>query len=200
MTLAELYAKLEELENGKDLVDGFKSEIAKINKASKDDRLKFESQIAELTKSRDGLQSKIDEFEAHKGDKTPELVALEKQLKAMNDKFEASEKARQEETNKRIDSEISAQTVAALNKANAIDSEEFSKIIRNQITVQDDGSYGYSKEDGTVGTIEECVNAWLDGKDWAVKATQNGGSGAGAGNGGDNTGLADVAAAMGVKM
>ena len=35
MTLAELYTKLENLEGGKELIDGFKSEISRINEGAK---------------------------------------------------------------------------------------------------------------------------------------------------------------------
>lgn len=200
MTLAELYAALEKLEGGKDLVAGFKGEISRINEVAKADRLKFEKTITDLTSARDELKGKVDEYEAHKGEKSPEILALEKQIKGLTDKYEQSEKARQAEIEKRTNSEISAQTIAALTKANCTDAETFSKLIAGQISVQEDGSYGWTKDDGTIGTIEECATAFLADKPYAVKTVQNGGSGAGAGNGGDNTGLADVAAAMGVKM
>ena len=186
MTLAELYAKLEEIEGGKDLIAGFKAEISKINDGAKTERLKFESKITELTTARDELKGKVDEYEANKGQKTPEIIALEKQVKGLTDKYEAAEKARQDEIQKRTDSEISAQTIAAL--------------VAGQISVQDDGSYGWKKEDGTIGTIEECATAFLADKPYAVKTAQNGGSGAGAGNAtGGNAQLAEMFKIAGIK-
>ena len=140
MTLAELYAKLEEIEGGKDLIAGFKAEISKINDGAKTERLKLESKITELTTARDELKGKVDEYEANKGQKTPEIIALEKQVKGLTDKYEAAEKARQDEIQKRTDSEISAQTIAALTKANCTDAQTFSKLVAGQISVQDDGS------------------------------------------------------------
>lgn len=200
MTLAELYTKLENLEGGKELIDGFKSEISRINEGSKADRLKFEKQITDLTTARDELKGKVDEYEAHKGDKSPEFIALEKQVKTLIEKNEQSEKARLEEIEKRTNSEISAQTIAALTKANCTDAETFSKLVAGQISVQDDGSYGWKKEDGTIGTIEECVTAFLADKPYAVKPAQNGGSGAGAGNANDgNSQLAEMFKIAGVK-
>ena len=86
MTLAELYAKLETLEGGKDLVAGFKGEISRINEGAKADRLKFEKTITDLTTARDELKGKVDEYEAHKGEKSPEILALEKQIKGLTDK------------------------------------------------------------------------------------------------------------------
>lgn len=200
MTLAELYTKLENLEGGKELIDGFKSEISRINEGAKSDRLKFEKQITDLTTARDELKGKVDEYEAHKGDKSPEFIALEKQVKTLMEKNEQSEKARLEEIEKRTNSEISAQTIAALTKANCTDAETFSKLIAGQITVQQDGTYGWTKEDGTIGTIEECATAFLADKPYAVKTTQNGGSGAGAGNANDgNSQLAEMFKIAGVK-
>ena len=200
MTLAELYTKLENLEGGKELIDGFKSEISRINEGAKADRLKFEKQITDLTTARDELKGKVDEYEAHKGDKSPEFIALEKQVKTLIEKNEQSEKARLEEIEKRTNSEISAQTIAALTKANCTDAETFSKLVAGQISVQDDGSYGWKKEDGTIGTIEECATTFLADKPYAVKPAQNGGSGAGAGNANDgNSQLAEMFKIAGVK-
>ena len=191
MTLAELYAALEKLEGGKDLVAGFKGEISRINEVAKADRLKFEKTITDLTSARDELKGKVDEYEAHKGEKSPEILALEKQIKGLTDKYEQSEKARQAEIEKRTNSEISAQTIAALTKANCTDAETFSKLIAGQISVQ---------EDGTIGTIEECATAFLADKPYAVKTTQNGGSGAGAGNANDGNGqLAEMYKIAGIK-
>ena len=200
MTLSELYTRLENLEGGKELIDGFKSEISRINEGAKADRLKFEKQITNLTTARDKLKGKVDEYEAHKGDKSPEFIALEKQVKTLIEKNEQSEKARLEEIEKRTNSEISAQTIAALTKANCTDAETFSKLVAGQISVQDDGSYGWKKEDGTIGTIEECATAFLADKPYAVKPAQNGGSGAGAGNANDgNSQLAEMFKIAGVK-
>lgn len=200
MTLAELYAALEKLEGGKDLVAGFKGEISRINEGAKADRLKFEKQITDLTTARDELKGKVDEYEAHKGEKSPEFIALEKQVKAITEKYEQTEKARQAEIEKRTNSEISAQTIAALTKANCTDAETFSKLIAGQISVQEDGSYGWTKDDGTIGTIEECATAFLADKPYAVKTTQNGGSGAGAGNANDgNSQLAEMYKIAGIK-
>ena len=197
MTLAELYAKLEEIEGGKDLIAGFKAEISKINDGAKTERLKLESKITELTTARDELKGKVDEYEANKGQKTPEIIALEKQVKGLTDKYEAAEKARQDEIQKRTDSEISAQTIAALTKANCTDAQTCSKLVAGQISVQDDG---WKKEDGTIGTIEECATAFLADKPYAVKPAQNGGSGAGAGNAtGGNAQLAEMFKIAGIK-
>jgi len=66
MTLAELYTKLENLEGGKELIEGFKSEISRINEGAKADRLKFEKTIADLTSAHDELKGKVDEYPQYK--------------------------------------------------------------------------------------------------------------------------------------
>lgn len=200
MTLAELYAKLEGIEGGQELISGFKSEISKINEAAKADRLKHQEQITSLTTARDELQGKIDEYEANAGKKSPDMVALEKQVKILNDKYEKAEAARIEEIQKRTNSEISAQTIAALTKANVIDPQTIQKLVSEQIKVQEDGTYGWTKEDGTIGTIEECANAFIADKPYLVKASQNAGSGAGAGNAAGNTELAEMFKIAGMEM
>ena len=199
MSLAELYSKLENLEGGKELVEGFKGEISRINEGAKSDRLKFEKQITDLTSARDELKGKVEEYEAHKGDKSPEFIALEKQVKTLMEKNEQSEKARLEEIEKRTNSEISAQTIAALTKANAIDPQELAKLITPQIKVQEDGSYGWTKEDGSIGSIEECTSNYLEGKTWAVKSNQQAGSGASGGAMGGKSQLAEMFKLAGVE-
>ncbi|MCI5708685.1 hypothetical protein [Veillonella caviae] len=199
MTLAELYAKLEGIEGGQELINGFKSEISKINEAAKADRLKHQEQITSLTTARDELQGKIDEYEANAGKKSPDMVALEKQVKTLSDKYEKAEAARIEEIQKRTNSEISAQTIAALTKLKAIDPQTVQKLVSEQIKVQDDGTYGWNKDDGTIGTIEECATAFLADKPYLVQTSQNAGSGAGAGNGAGDTQLAEMFKIAGVQ-
>ena len=93
-----------------------------------------------------------------------------------------------------------AQTLDAFTKANAVDPQEFARLVANDIKVQADGTYGYEKEDGTIGTIQDRTTEWLQGKTWAVKATGNTGSGqGGVGGSGDNI-MNEFAAAAGVKL
>lgn len=199
MTLEELYKSLEGLENGAELINGIKGAISQINEKAKSDRLKFESQINDLTTLRDELQGKINDYESSKGEKSADMLALEKQFKALNDKYEKAEADRLAEIEKRTHSEISAQTIAALTKANAIDPQAVYKLVADQIKVQEDGSYGYTKEDGTIGTIEECANAWIADKPYLVKNTQHPGSNAAAGHPGGNTQLAEMFKMAGVE-
>ena len=159
MNIAEVYQALEQLENGQDLITAIKGETSRLNNEAKTTREKLQQQITELTGERDTLTNRVTELEqsagANTGSNSPEYKQLEKQLKAMSEKFELAETKAKEAETKRIQSEIMAQTLDAFTKANAVDPQEFARLVANDIKVQDDGSYGYQKEDGTVGTIQD---------------------------------------------
>ena len=204
MNIAEVYQALESLENGQELISAIKGETSRLNNEAKTTREKLQQQITDLTGERDTLTNRVTELEqeagANTGADSPEYKTLEKQLKAMSEKFELAETKAKESEAKRIQSEIMAQTLNAFTKANAVDPQEFARLVVNDIKVQDDGTYGYQKEDGTIGTIQDRTAEWLQGKSWAVKATGNPGSGqGGTGGGGDNI-LNEFAAAAGVKL
>ena len=202
MNIAEVYKALENLENGQDLIAAIKGETSRLNNEAKSTREKLQGQITALTGERDTLSTRVSELEgkAGAGSDSPEYKALEKQLKAMNEKFEAAETKAKEAEAKRIQSEIMAQTLDAFTKANAVDPQEFARLVANDIKVQEDGSYGYQKEDGTIGTIQDRTAEWLQGKTWAVKAAGNPGSGQGGSGASADSVLNEFAAAAGVKI
>ena len=159
MNIAEVYQALEQLENGQDLITAIKGETSRLNNEAKTTREKLQQQITELTGERDTLTTRVTELEqeagANTGANSPEYKTLEKQLKAMSEKFELAETKAKEAEAKRIQSEIMAQTLDAFTKANAVDPQEFARLVANDIKVQADGTYGYEKEDGTIGSIQD---------------------------------------------
>lgn len=204
MNIAEVYQALEQLENGQDLITAIKGETSRLNNEAKTTREKLQQQITELTGERDTLTTRVTELEqeagANTGTNSPEYKTLEKQLKAMSEKIELAETKAKESEAKRIQSEIMAQTLDAFTKANAVDPKEFARLVSNDIKVQADGTYGYEKEDGTIGSIQDRTTEWLQGKTWAVKATGNTGSGQGGNSGNGDTIMNEFAAAAGVKL
>lgn len=204
MNIAEVYQALEQLENGQDLITAIKGETSRLNNEAKTTREKLQQQITELTGERDTLTTRVTELEqeagANTGTNSPEYKTLEKQLKAMSEKIELAETKAKESEAKRIQSEIMAQTLDAFTKANAVDPQEFARLVANDIKVQADGTYGYEKEDGTIGSIQDRTTEWLQGKTWAVKATGNTGSGQGGNSGNGDTIMNEFAAAAGVKL
>ena len=204
MNIAEVYQALEQLENGQELITAIKGETSRLNNEAKTTREKLQQQITELTGERDTLTTRVTELEqsagANTGSNSPEYKTLEKQLKAMSEKFELAETKAKEAEAKRIQSEIMAQTLDAFTKANAVDPQEFARLVVNDIKVQADGTYGYEKEDGTIGSIQDRTTEWLQGKTWAVKATGSTGSGQGGNSGNGDTVMNEFAAAAGVKL
>lgn len=204
MNIAEVYQALEQLENGQDLITAIKGETSRLNNEAKTTREKLQQQITELTGKRDTLTTRVTELEqeagANTGANSPEYKTLEKQLKAMSEKFELAETKAKEAEAKRIQSEIMAQALDAFTKANAVDPQEFARLVANDIKVQADGTYGYEKEDGTIGSIQDRTTEWLQGKTWAIKSTGNTGSGQGGNSGNGDTVMNEFAAAVGVKL
>ena len=202
MDLKDVFTALEAGENGAALVETVKNELAAIRKAAADARVaknKAETDLAALTQKHGEIEAKLAEVEKKGAGDLTELQKVQAQVSELSKKLETSEKARREAEEKRVQADIMAQTVDALTKGNAVDPQEFAKLIVPSIKVNDDGSYGYAKSDGTTGTIADCAADWLNGKAWAVKDTQKPGSGAGTGGGGeDNTVQAQFEQALGL--
>lgn len=173
MTLAELYEALEKLENGSEMVSTIKAEISKLNGESAKYRTSKNEADAKITE----LMAKVEELTAKgTGDQTA-AERMQKQLDELTKKYEASESARKQEQAKRIQADIVQKTVAALTKGNAANPTEIAKILVSSITAEDDGSYTFTDANNEKVSIEEGAAAWLKDNAWAVKNTQNPGSG-----------------------
>lgn len=180
MTLADLYTKLEGLENGSEYVSAIKAEVAKLNseaKAHREEKEKATAALEVMKKERDGLTVKLSEFETAEAGTDKEMATLKKQVEALTKRSEEAENARQEAESKRIKADIQSQFVDAFTKNNAMDPQLFAQMAADKVTVSEDGSYSYIKDDGTTGTIQDYAAEFLKGKPWAVKSTQNAGSG-----------------------
>lgn len=180
MTLADLYTKLEGLENGSEYVSAIKAEVAKLNseaKAHREEKEKATAALEVMKKERDGLTVKLSEFETAEAGTDKEMATLKKQVEALTKRSEEAENARKEAESKRIKADIQSQFVDAFTKNNAMDPQLFAQMAADKVTVSEDGSYSYIKDDGTTGTIQDYAAEFLKGKPWAVKSTQNAGSG-----------------------
>lgn len=98
---------------------------------------------------------------------------MQQRIKTLEDSVEAERKARENADAQRVQSEISAAVVDSLTKRNAMDPKEFSKLIVGNIKVNEDGTYGYIKPDGTSGTVDDCVDEWLKVKIMQLKMYKN---------------------------
>lgn len=191
MKLAEVYAALESVDNGAALIGAIKAEMTKLSEEAKkyrEAKQQDDETVTKLTKEKEELQVKIDAAANDDGTGTQAYKKLAEQVKALQETVETERSARKEAEEKRIRADIAAQTVNALTKSNATDPEEFAKLLSGAIKVKDDGTYSYTKTDGTEGTINDCVADWLKDRPWAVKNTQtpgSGGEGAPGGTSGD---------------
>ena len=189
MELKDVYAALEAAENGAAMVETIKSELTGVRKEAADARIaknKAEEELAELKKQHGELEEKHKELETQLGDAQKrgagaqtEMQTLQKQVADLAKKYEAAETARKAAEEKRVQADIMAQTVDALTKSNAVAPQEFAKLIAPSIKVAEDGTYSYTKADGTRGTIDDGAAEWLKDKTWAIKDTQKPGSGDG---------------------
>ena len=173
MTLAELYEALGKLENGAEMVSTIKTEISRLNGES-----------AKFRTSKNEADAKITELTAKgTGDQTA-AEKMQKQLDELNKKYEAAENARKEEQAKRVQADIMQQTVAALTKGNAANPSEIAKILVGSIKADEDGTYKFTNAKNESVSIEDGAAGWLKDNAWAVKDTQNPGSGGGNGGNG----------------
>ena len=164
----------------------------------KDEKKKVE----ELTEMQNDLKTKLEGFTSAGATSGADIDKLQKDLKKLQEQYENAEKARQEELNKRVQSEITTQVVDALSKHNAVEPNTLAQLIIPKVTVGEDGAYSYTDDKGNAHSIADGTKSWLDGNAWAVKSTQKAGSGHNRGNndGGQPVGLrASIANAIGVQ-
>ena len=189
MELKDVFAALEVATDGAALVQAVKDELAKIRKEAADARVaknKAEGALAALKTQHGELETRHKELEtklaASEEKETGAQTAMQKleaQMAKLTKQYEEAEAARKSAEEKRVQADIMAQTVDAFTKSNAVDPQEFAKLVAPSIKVADDGSYRYTKADGTEGTIADGAAEWLKDKAWAVKDTQHAGSGVG---------------------
>ena len=189
MELKDVFAALEAAENGAAMVETIKSELAGVRKEAADARIaknKAEEELTALKTEHGALAEKHKELETQLGaarqegaGAQTEMQKLQGQIADLAKKYEAAETARKTAEEKRVQADIMAQTVDALTKSNAVDPQEFAKLIAPSIKVAEDGTYSYTKADGAHGTIADGATEWLKDKTWAIKDTQKPGSGDG---------------------
>ena len=158
--------------------------------------------VQELTEMQNDLKTKLEGFTSAGATSGADIDKLQKDLKKLQEQYENAEKARQEELNKRVQSEITTQVVDALSKNNAVDPNTLAQLLVPKVTVGEDGAYSYTDDKGNAHSIADGTKAWLDGNAWAVKSTQKAGSGHNRGNNdsGQPIGLrASIANAIGVQ-
>ena len=199
MTLKEIYEKLETMEGGTELINAIKAEVAVINNeaakhrnASKDsaaatkklstilsglgleDGDELEEKVADLKATLDGI--------AAKGGKPDEFLLkfnkMEKSVGTLQEQLAAALKEAADEKAKSLTSTKLNLALEELTKGNATNPKEIAKIIMGNISGDAADALVFKTDDGQEISVAEGVAGWLKGNSWAVKATNNPGSGA----------------------
>ena len=205
MDMKDVYAALEKLDNGADLITAIKGEINTLNNEAKKNRIAGEHTAEKLKNVLAGLDLEDADDVADKaknlkaaldtfaqGGKKPTEVAkqitdLTAQVNTVTKQLDAMTKTAQAEKTKRLDSLKMAKTVELLSKGHAASPENMAKLLEGSIIVKEDESLAYNDKDGEI-SLEDGVADWLKGNSWAVKAN---GGGSGSPNGGNGEGSSD---------
>ena len=206
MDMKDVYAALEKLDNGADLITAIKGEINTLNNEAKKNRIAGEQTAEKLKNVLAGLNLEDADDVADKaknlkaaldtfaqGGKKPTEVAkqitdLTAQVNKGTKQLDAMTKIAQAEKTKRLDGMKMAKAVELLSKGHAASPENMAKLLEGSIIVKDDESLAYNGKDGEI-SLEDGVADWLKENSWAVKA--NGGGGSGSPNGGNGEGSSD---------
>lgn len=170
------------------VVDDYgKNYVAKSQFNARNEELKLaKAKVAELTSA----------LAAAKEEPQTELAALQQQVTKLTKQIEAAETAKKEAEAREQQAEIRRQTVEALTAGNCTNPTEIAKIVAQSVKREEDGTFVYTAEDGSVSGVKEGVSAWLKANAWAVADVQRPGSGTGSGA----KGAAGVTAAEFAKM
>lgn len=195
MTLKELYELLAKVERGSEMEALIKAEITAVRNEAAKSRVEltntkktFNELIAalELQDGEDALTvltSMKSDLEAVKktGKKPSELAnqveKLTKDLAGMQANMEA-EKA------KNILASKTNAALAALQKHNAANPEQMTKLILDNFEIAEDGGLKFKLGDKVYDNTDEGVGEWAKENAWAIKNPAAPGAGGGGGNGG----------------
>ena len=205
MDMKDVYAALEKLDNGANLITAIKGEINTLNNEAKKNRIAGEHTAEKLKNVLAGLdledaddvadkaknlKATLDTF-AQDGKKPTEVAKqitdLTAQVNKVTKQLDAMTKTAQAEKTKRLDSLKMAKAVELLSKGHAASQENMAKLLEGSIIVKDDESLAYNGKDGEI-SLEDGVADWLKENSWAVKAN---GGGSGSPNGGNGEGSSD---------
>ena len=204
MDMKDVYAALEKLDNGADLITTIKGEINTLNNEAKMNRIAGEHTAEKLKNVLAGLDLEDADDVADKaknlkaaldtfaqGGKKPTEVAkqitdLTAQVNKVTKQLDAMTKTAQAEKTKRLDGMKMAKAVELLSKGHAASPENMAKLLEGSIIVKDNESLAYNGKDGEI-SLEDGVTDWLKENSWAVKANGGGSGSPNGGNGGESS-------------
>lgn len=191
-TLEQIYEALGKIENGGTMV----ADLQDVIRSTRDEAAKSrveKNKILDALNLRSGgdpdgnlknIVATLTALQAAGGDPSKlgtQVDALQKQVKELTDKYAASEKLAAEEKEKRIQTAMKSQVLAALTDGKAVKPDVFTQVFLGNISAKDDGSLVYKDGDKEM-TIADGVAGWLKANPWAVKADVQTGAGGGGSN------------------
>lgn len=191
-TLEQIYEALGKIENGGTMVADLQDVIRSTRDEAAKSRIE-KNKILDALNLRSGgdpdgnlqnIVATLTALQAAGGDPSKigtQVDDLRKQVKELTEKYTASEKLAAEEKEKRIQTAMKSQVLAALTDGKAVKPDVFTQVLLGNISAKDDGSLVYKDGDKEM-TIADGVAGWLKANPWAVKADVQTGTGGGGSN------------------
>lgn len=191
-TLEQIYEALGKIENGGTMVADLQDVIRSTRDEAAKSRIE-KNKILDALNLRSGgdpdgnlqnIVATLTALQAAGGDPSKlgtQVDDLRKQVKELTEKYTASEKLAAEEKEKRIQTAMKSQVLAALTDGKAVKPDVFTQVLLGNISAKDDGSLVYKDGDKEM-TIADGVAGWLKANPWAVKADVQTGAGVGGSN------------------
>ena len=178
MELKDIYAKLETIEGGAEIVNALKSEFKKRNDEAANHRTAKNKMLEMLgLTDNDDVEGSLSELMALKksGVKSDEVTGLKKEIEKIKNELKTEKEAKAAERQKRIDAIRLSKAISALNDK-AVRPDEVSRLILDKIVVKDDESIAF--QDGeTELDVEAGISKWLEARPEFMKSKQSPGSG-----------------------
>ena len=189
-TLNQIYDELGKVENGGTMVADLQDAIRSAREEAAKSRIERNKVLDKLNLRESGdVDSSLSQLVATLsavrnagGDPSTlgtRITDLQKQLKELSDKYDASEKKAKEEHDRRVQTSIRSKLISALTQGKAIKPEEIAKILSSNISMKDDETVVMKDGDKEL-SLDEGVAAWLKDNAWAVKNDSQPGAGGGA--------------------
>lgn len=202
-TLEQIYEALGKVENGAEMTADLQDAIHKTREEAAKNRVERNKARDEAAKSRtamDGILDKLNLRGKEDADTSlDELVetlkalqsagndprrlgvqmkSLQKQVKDLTDKYDASEKRAKEEHDKRVRTAVRSKVLDALTQGKAIKPDAMYKILEGNISIDENDNAFYRNGEDEL-SLEDGVAQWLKDNQWAVKAETQTGAGGG---------------------
>lgn len=188
-TLEQIFEALGKVENGGTMVADLQDAIRNAREEAAKSRIE-KNKILDQLNLRQGddvdgalknLVATLAAVQSAGGDPSQlgvQMTELQKQVKELTDKYNASEEKAKAEHAKRVKAAIRSELISALTNGKAIQPEAMLKIIEGNVSIGDDDKAVYKVGDQSL-SIEEGVKGWLKENPWAVKAEIQPGAGGG---------------------